>query len=111
MTEETTTLLNLKDNLKEIKEQQDNQKERQDQIKEQQSNIEARLTTMENSMKHMEEIMNKLVRAAKTGGIKTKGNGGTKMKNGKVQMPTIEDVESTAEDWVLWPARAIGCCN
>lgn len=111
MIEETTTLLNLKDNLKEIKEQQDNQRAQQDQIKEQQNNIETKIAAMENSIKHMEEIMNKLVRAAKTGGIKAKGNGGTKMKNGKIEMPSLEDVESTAEDWVLWPARVIGCCN
>jgi len=57
-------------------------REQQEHIKEQQSNTEARLATMENSMKHMEETMNKLVRAAKIGGKKTKclGLGGPKRK-------------------------------
>lgn len=71
-------------------------------IKEQQTHMEARLAAM------------MMTRAAKGDTKRTKGHSKTKHAKFEFEMPSIEDEiegSTTAEDWVLWPARAIGCCD
>ncbi|KAJ1426129.1 myosin-2 [Sesbania bispinosa] len=113
MTDETR-LLRLEDSVKEIKDHEDD-------MKEQQTQMEARLAAMENSMKHMEEMMNKWM--TRTAAKKSKDSKGSKTcgsvpktKHRKLEIPSDHEEDDGADstavvDWVLWPARVIGCCD